>query len=353
MDSKKSLPSDLKITTTEMHTGGEPLRIIESGYPKPEGVTILDKRAWLRAHADDYRKLLMFEPRGHYDMYGALLVTPDLPEADIGVIFMHNEGYSTMCGHGVIALGRYLVDRGLVAAGNPEARVIIQCPCGPVTAHVTHSNGVTSDVRFTNVPSYVFALDVKVEVPGVGEVAVDISYGGAFYGFVPASRLGVDLKTDSVSKVTDLAFAVTQALKAKVKLHHPDSPDLAFIYGTIVTDGGDHTINSTDGTTTNICVFAEKEVDRSPCGSGVAARVALQYHRGVLPLGQKRQFRSGVTGSEFTARALKTVEVKGAGMEGKDVIAILPEVSGRAFYTGSNTFTVETEDPLVGGFLPR
>ncbi|XP_070181492.1 trans-L-3-hydroxyproline dehydratase-like isoform X2 [Littorina saxatilis] len=302
MDSKKSLPSDLKITTTEMHTGGEPLRIIESGYPKPEGVTILDKRAWLRAHADDYRKLLMFEPRGHYDMYGALLVTPDLPEADIGVIFMHNEGYSTMCGHGVIALGRYLVDRGLVAAGNPEARVIIQCPCGPVTAHVTHSNGVTSDVRFTNVPSYVFALE---------------------------------------------------ALKAKVKLHHPDSPDLAFIYGTIVTDGGDHTINSTDGTTTNICVFAEKEVDRSPCGSGVAARVALQYHRGVLPLGQKRQFRSGVTGSEFTARALKTVEVKGAGMEGKDVIAILPEVSGRAFYTGSNTFTVETEDPLVGGFLPR
>ncbi|KAK7504741.1 hypothetical protein BaRGS_00003769 [Batillaria attramentaria] len=349
-----SFPSDLTIRTTEMHTGGEPLRIIESGYPEPRGTTILEKRNWLKTCADEYRKLLMFEPRGHYDMYGALMVSPDLPGADLGVIFMHNEGYSTMCGHAVIALGRYAVDRRLVQAVSPETRVVIQCPCGPVTAHVQYSQGRSGGVRFHSVPSYVFALDISVKVPGVGEVVVDISYGGAFYAFVPAQRLGLDLNTSSTSSVADVAQRVTEAVKSTVKLHHPDSPDLAFLYGTIVTDGGDHSLGDNgDAPTTNICVFADKQVDRSPTGSGVSARVALQYNRRVISLGQIRHFRSGVTGSQFTGSALREVKLKGAGFRGGDVVGVVAEVSGRAHYTGMNTFTVEADDALASGFLAK
>ncbi|XP_076464776.1 trans-L-3-hydroxyproline dehydratase-like [Babylonia areolata] len=341
-----------------MHTGGGPLRIVESGFPQPEGATILEKRAWLRAHADAYRQLVMFEPRGHYEMFGAVLVPTDLPEADLAAIFIHNEGYSTMCGHGVIALGRYAVDRGLVAAVSPETRVVIQCPCGPVPAYVTCKDNVTSDVRFTSVPSYVFAADVEVEVPGVGEVRVDITYGGAFYAVLPASRLGLDLAACQWSVLADQAFAVTKAVQAKVKIHHPDHPDLAFLFGTIVTDGGDHVTcasgsDPSTSSTSSVCVFADKQVDRSPCGSGTTARVALQYTRGVLSLGQKRHFRSGVTGSLFTGCAVQEVKIAGAGMDGNDVIGVRAEVSGNAYYTGTSIFTVEGSDPLAGGFLPR
>lgn len=353
MAPKATFPSGLKITTTEMHTGGEAVRIIESGYPTPRGSTILDKMAWLRANADDYRKLVMFEPRGHHEMFGVLFVTPDLPESELATIFIHNEGYSTMCGHVVIALGRYIVDRGFVKAVSPETPIGIQCPCGPITAYVTYKDGVTSNVRFISVPCYVFALDVTVEVPEVGQVTVDICYGGAFYAIVPASRLGLDLATCPTSKVADTAFAVKAAVKAKVKLHHPESPDLAFLYAVIVTDGGDHPGTDVNAATTNICVFADKEVDRSPCGSGTSSRVALQHHRGLLSLGQRRHFRSGITGSEFKAGPVKTVQMKGAGLGGQDVIGILTEVSGHAHYCGSSTFTAERDDPLAAGFLPR
>ncbi|KAL8619797.1 hypothetical protein ACOMHN_025883 [Nucella lapillus] len=258
-----SFPADVRISTTEMHTGGGPLRImgVDSGYPIPECPTLLEKLAWLRTHADEYRTLVMHEPRGHYNMYGAVLVSPDLPGADLAAIFIHNEGYSPMCGHAVIALGRYAIDQGLVPAHSPETRVVIQCPCGPVTAYVTCKDNVTSDVRFTSVPCYVFALDVEVEVAGMGVVTVDVVYGGAFYALVPAPRLGLSLDTSPVSELADRAFAVTKALQATVKLHHPDSPDLAFFYGTIVTDGADH-LTSTDPlpAASNVCIFANKQV---------------------------------------------------------------------------------------------
>jgi proline racemase len=332
----------LVIETTEMHTGGEPVRIVTSGYPSIPGATILAKRRHAREHLDHLRRRLIFEPRGHYDMYGVIPVEPDLADADLAVLFMHNEGYSTMCGHAVIALGRWAVDTGRVPLQEPETPVNIQCPCGLVRARVAIENGRAGAVRFESVPAFAFALDAPVDVPGHDRITVDIGYGGAFYALVPASVFGLDLRRSAVRDLVDAAASVTEAAKAQIPLSHPDDPDLAFLYGTILTDGADA---YGPEPTANICVFAEREVDRSPTGSGVTARIAVQHARGLIEVGQERVFES-VTGARFTGRAVGRTK---AG----PFDAVTVEVGGRAFYTGSCRFTVEPDDPLQSGFLLR
>jgi proline racemase len=333
--------SDLLIQTVEMHTGGEPVRLVVAGFPEIPGETILAKRRHAREHLDHLRRLLMFEPRGHFDMYGVIQVEPDHPEADLAVLFIHNEGYSTMCGHAVIALGRWAVDSGLVPAVEPETTVKIQCPCGLVRAKVAVERGRAGAVRFESVPAFAFALDRTIEMPGAGEVVLDIGYGGAFYAILPAARFGLDLRASSVRDLTEAASRVTEAARAQIPLAHPDDPDLAFLYGTILTDGGD----GAERPSTNVCVFAEREVDRSPTGSGVTARIALQHARGALELGAERLFGS-VTGAVFTGRAVR--QVRAGAFD-----AVTVEVGGRAYYTGRSSFTREPDDPLGGGFLLR
>lgn len=332
---------NIRIETVEMHTGGEPLRVVKSGLPDVHGTTILDKRRYLKDKLDYLRKLLIFEPRGHYDMYGVYLVEPDVTGADVGCIFIHNEGYSTMCGHAVIALGRYLIDHGIVKKPvSPETRVVLQCPCGPVEAFVQYKNGVTGNVRFKSVPAFVFQTDIKVDVPGYGNVTLDVSYGGAFYALVPAERLGLDLSSTPVDQLVKAASTVTETLKKTLQLSHPDSVDLAFLYGTILTDGQDE---YSEKETSNICVFADKEVDRSPTGSGVTARIAQQFHRGLIKLNQTRQFK-GPAGSKFTGKAVS--EVKFGSYD-----AVIVEVSGKGHYAGTSVFTVEADDEIGRGFL--
>ncbi|XP_068610061.1 trans-L-3-hydroxyproline dehydratase-like [Brachionichthys hirsutus] len=331
-----------EFSVVDMHTGGHPLRIVLSGYPAVEGDGVLSKRRYARDHLDHLRKTLLFEPRGHYDMYGALPVKSELPEADMGVLFMHNEGYSTMCGHAIIALGRFAVDYGLVERPrSPETQVNIHCPCGLVKAFVEYSDGKTGAVRFHSVPAFVFATDVTVAVEGFGDVTVDISYGGAFYAFVSAQRFGLDVSKSRTRDLVDAATAVTDAVKSQVKFRHPTSEDLAFCYGTILTDGKD---DFSSDATANVCVFADAQVDRSPTGSGVTARVALQYHKGLIQLNQARTFQSGTTGSRFTGRAVKETTCG-------DYKAVVVEVAGRAFYTGASRFVQETDDELKHGFL--
>ena len=331
-----------QITSTEMHTGGEPVRIVASGYPPIPGDTILAKRRYARENLDHLRKLLMFEPRGHFDMYGVLPVEPDLPGADLAVLFIHNEGYSTMCGHAVIALGRWAVDTGRVKLTAPETIVNIQCPCGLVRARVAIEDGKAGAVAFESVPAFAFALDRAVEVPGHGRVHLDIGYGGAFYGLVPASRFGLDVRRSRTRDLVDAAAAVTEAAKQQIPLEHPDDADLAFLYGTILTDGADEWAETPSA---NICVFAEREVDRSPTGSGVTARIAVQLAKGLIRLGQTRKFES-ITGAIFTGKALRSAK---AGRF--DAVSV--EVSGRAHYTGTASFTSETGDEIGQGFLLR
>ena len=334
--------ADTRIETIDMHTGGEPVRIVTKGYPAISGGTILEKRRFARDHLDAFRRLIMFEPRGHYDMYGVLPVAPDLPGADMAVLFIHNEGYSTMCGHATIALGRYALDQGMIKAGaDSMARLNLQCPCGLVEVSVAASGPDKGRVSFISVPAFAFALDVVIDLPGKGKVTLDIGYGGAFYAFLPAGVFGLDVRSSPTGELVAAASAVTRAVQAQVNLHHPDDPDLAFLYGTILTDGGD----GASGPTANICVFAANEVDRSPTGSGVTARLALMAARGEIADQAWRQFES-VTGAIFQGRVashLRTGEFP----------AIRAEVAGRAYYTGRASFTVEPEDPLAGGFLLR
>jgi proline racemase len=329
-----------KLTVTDMHTGGEPLRIVTSGYPPLPKGTILEKRAHVRDNLDHLRKVLMFEPRGHHDMYGALLVEPDLPGADLAVLFMHNEGYSTMCGHAVIALGRYAVDKGLVAAKELVTRVNIECPCGIVIADVEVKNGKAGNVSFESVPAFLFAKDMDLDLGDFGPVIFDIAYGGAFYCLIDAAQFGLELGVSSIRDFTDAADALTQAAKS-IALEHPESADLAFLYGTIITDGGD----GKDAPSKNICIFADRELDRSPTGSGVTARLAAMHAKGSIGICEQRIFES-VTGARFTG------EVARAASLGPHQ-AIVARVGGRAHYTGEATFVIEADDPLGGGFLIR
>ena len=176
------------IEVIDMHTGGEPLRIITSGYPDIPGEDILAKRRYAKDHLDHLRRFLMFEPRGHYDMYGAILVAPSLPDAHLAVLFIHNEGYSTMCGHAILALGRYAIDYGLVKAVEPVTTVNIECPCGLVRAEVKVHDGKTGKVRFSSVPSFMFANDVSLQLADGTQFKTDIGYGGAFYAILDARR---------------------------------------------------------------------------------------------------------------------------------------------------------------------
>ncbi|MEK0082280.1 proline racemase family protein [Benzoatithermus flavus] len=331
-----------RITTVEMHTGGEPVRIVTGGWPPIEGRTILDKRRFVRAEQDRWRRVLMAEPRGHADMYGALLVEPDLPEADLAVLFLHNEGWSTMCGHAVIALGRYAVDRGLVPVQEPETLVRIQCPCGLVTAKVTVTNGRAGRVRFESVPAFAYARDAVVLADPFGPVGMDIGYGGAFYGILPAAEIGLDLEASPLGRIVEAALALKRAAAEQIPLSHPGEPDLAFLYGIILTDGFD---GGGGRPSANICVFADGQIDRSPTGSGVTARMAVMHRRRQVGLGEPRRFRS-ITGAEFTAAVLAETR---AGPHP----AVTVEVGGEAFYTGEAGYWVEPEDPLGEGFLLR
>jgi trans-L-3-hydroxyproline dehydratase len=332
----------MTLTVVDMHTGGEPLRIVTGGYPDIPRGTILEKRAYVRDHLDHLRKLLIFEPRGHYDMYGAVLVEPDLPGADLAVLFMHNEGYSTMCGHAIVALGRYAVDEGLVTKQEPITIVSIEAPCGLVVASVEVTDGKAGAVSFESVPAFLFARDQHIDLGGYGKIAFDIAYGGAFYALADCHQFGLEFGSSRVRDFVDAATALTERLKAELPLSHPDHADLAFLYGTILTDGRD--AFSSD-VTKNICVFADAEVDRSPTGSGVTARLAAMHAKGEIAIGQTRTFES-IAGSRFSGAVARATS---AGPHD----AIIARVGGRAYYSGRAEFTVEPDDELGRGFLLR
>lgn len=326
------MPEYPTIRTTDMHTGGEPVRIVVDGYPPIPGDTILDKRRHAKQHLDHLRQMLMLEPRGHNDMYGVIPVEPDHPDADLAVLFCHNEGYSTMCGHATIALGRWAVDQGIVDRTDPETILQLQVPAGLLQVFVTEGQ-----VRFQSVPSFVLAADRLVDVPRFGEIMLDVAYGGAFYAFVDASQFGLDVRTSSTAELVDAAWATTLAVKESVALHHPDADDLGFLYGTILTDGRDAW---SDEPTANVCVFADRQVDRSPTGSGVSGRIAIQRSKGLIAAGQTRIFQS-LTGAHFTGSSITETKVG-------EQTAYVVEVGGFAHYTGESTFTTEPGDDLVG-----
>jgi len=255
--------SQPRITTIEAHTAGEPLRVITSGYPDIPGTSMLERRAHAREHLDHLRRLLMLEPRGHADMYGAVLLPPATADGDVGVLFLHNEGYSTMCGHGIIALVKVGLEHGLFTADENDIR--IDTPAGRIRARVVRDGDEVAEVTFQNVPSFVHGAALEVEVPGLGTVACTIAYGGAFYAYVEAGPLGLTLAPEHCPELIAAGMAIKRAVAEACPLRHPTGdPELEFLYGTIFT------APSPGAHSRNVCIFAEGEVDRSPTGTGVS-----------------------------------------------------------------------------------
>ncbi len=330
-----------RIETVDAHAEGEPLRVIVRGFPQPTGGSVLERRKFARERLDDLRRALMWEPRGHADMYGCLPMPPTEPEGDFGLLFLHNEGFSTMCGHGIIAVTTVLIETGRVAAREPETRIAFDTPAGRVVATAAVAGGRVREVRFVNVPSFAVELAAEVAVPGLGEVSYDLAYGGAFYAFVDAPALGLELTPENVGRLIDAGRSIKQAVAEARPITHPDDPELGFLYGTIF-------VGPAEGEgrhSRHVCIFGDGEVDRSPTGTGVSARLAILDARGEIPPGEEIRIES-VIGSRFTGRIVKRAAVGPHA-------AVVPEVGGRAFLTGRHEFLIDPADPLRDGFLVR
>jgi trans-L-3-hydroxyproline dehydratase len=326
------------IRTIDAHAAGEPLRVVVSGVPRIPGATVPEKRRYAQRHLDPLRRLLIFEPRGHADMYGAIPTEPGTPDGDLGVLFLHNEGWSTMCGHGIVGLVTVAVTTGMLDGTRP---IRIDAPAGRVAATARIVDGVVRSVAFENVPSYVVELDASVEVAGLGRVRYDLAFGGAFYAYVDAEPLGLDLSPEGYRRIIETGMAIKRAVVASREIVHPAEPDLGFLYGTIFHGPA----REEGGSIRNVCVFAEGEVDRSPTGTGVSGRVAIEHARGRMRIGDAIVVES-IIGTRFTGRVARTCRFGGYD-------AVVPEVEGSAWITGRHEFLVAPDDPLREGFILR
>jgi proline racemase len=319
------------IETVDYHTAGEPFRIVTGGVEVPRGRKILERRRDAAERLDAVRALVVNEPRGHADMYGCFVVPPEDDDGDLGVVFFHNAGYSTACGHGTIALVTWAIDEGLVPAEEPETRVVVDVPSGRLETVARVERGRVRSVRFRNVPSFV--LGEGLEAAGR---EVDVAFGGAFYASLPEG-----VTPGELPRLIELGRAVKADLEAAHELVHPLEPELRDVYGVIFwQDEGDGPL-----TQRNVTVFADGEVDRSPCGSGTSARLAILDASGRLPRGDTLRHLS-IVGSEFAGRVVGETEVAGRQ-------AVITEVEGTAHRTGRHVFELDPDDELGTGFLLR
>jgi proline racemase len=315
----------LAVSTIDYHTGGEPFRIVTGGVEPIPGRTILEKRRFALEHLDDVRRLLVHEPRGHADMYGCFVVEPEDGGADLGVVFFHNAGYSTACGHGTIALVTWAIESGLIEAVEPETRVVVDCPSGRLETTAMVEDGDVRSVRFRNVPAYVHAREVEA----AGR-SVDIAFGGAFYAFLPDR-----VAPEEVPRLIELGRAIKRDLERDHEIVHPLEPELNGVYGVVFWE---HEDDGPPPAQRNVTVFADGEVDRSPCGSATSARMAL--------LDIPELVHHSIVGSEFRGWIVGRTEVS-------DLPAVVTEVEGSAHRTGSHEFVLEPTDELGTGFLLR
>ncbi len=334
-------PEWQKITTIEAHTAGEPLRIITGGIPEIPGKTILEKRRYAKKHLDHLRTGLMWEPRGHADMYGAILIQPVTSDGDLGVLFLHNQGFSTMCGHGIIALTKVVLDTGMIPKSGNNPVLKIDSPAGRITATGHREKGVVKKVSFLNVPSFVYKSDLKVEVAGIGKVKYDIAFGGAFYAFCKTEDVELGLKPDDHDTLIEVGKKIKREIMDRVAILHPEEEDLGFLYGTIFIGAPENKAHHSR----NVCIFAQGEVDRSPTGTGISARAAIHYFRKELKPGDTITIES-ILG---TTMDVKITDITKVG----PYQAVVPQVTGTAFITGQNEFYFDPDDPLGKGFIFR
>ena len=337
---KFSPPKDwIEINTIESHAAGEPLRIIMNGFPSLNGKTVLQKRADALSNFDKFRTAMIWEPRGHSDMYGAIIVEAENPDSDFGVIFIHNDGYSTGCGHAVIALTKVFLEMKLISNVEPETEIKMDVPSGQIKSYAKIKNDIVSDIRFQNVPSFVQLLDAYIDVDGYGKIKYDLAFGGAFYAFVEVSQIGLDCTNQYCDALVEAGTKIKNAISSSIEMQHPTENEMNFLYGTIFVGSAKDPNNHSR----NVCIFADGEVDRSPTGTGVSARASIHYKRNEIDLGETITIES-IIGSTFSVKVDR--ELKYGNYD-----AIIPEINGEAYITGRNTFWLNPDDPLKDGFI--
>ena len=327
------------IYAIDSHTMGEPTRIVVGGIPNIPGKTMPQKKAYLEEHMDYIRTAIMLEPRGHSNMFGSIMTQPTCEEADIGIIFMDGGGYLNMCGHGSIGAATVAAETGMVPIVEPYTYLTLEAPAGLIKAKVKVENGKAKEVSIVNVPSFVYKKNIKVNVPSIGEVPMDISFGGSFFAIVKAEDLGIEICPANAQKLIEIGMNIINAVNETVEIQHPTlshikTVDLAEIWGPA---------KDPKATLQNAVVFGQGQLDRSPCGTGTCAKVATLYSKGKLKLNEDFIYES-ILGTMFKGKALEETKVG-------EFDAIIPEITGSAFITGHNHFVVDPDDPVKFGFI--
>jgi len=327
------------ISAIDSHTAGEPARIITSGLPSIRGATMAEKWQYAKQHLDHFRTALMHEPRGHTDMFGAILTTPTTPRADFGLIFMDSGGFLTMCGHGTIAAATVLVEMGIVPAQEPETVITFDTPAGLVETHAEVKDDKVMSIWFENVPAFLYAPDVEITVPGLGRVTTDIAFGGNFFALVSADQLALPLEPGNVATFIDYGLRIREAANRQISVQHPTEKHIHRIELVEFTGKPRHS----EANAKNLVVFGRGSVDRSPCGTGTCAKMAALYAKGELALGEPF-VHEGIVGTLFHGRLERTIRLG-------DVTAVIPRVAGSAYIVGIQQFVIDPDDPLRYGFL--
>lgn len=335
----RNIPPDGKhFFAVDSHTMGEPTRVVLSGFPLILGKTMMEKKQYLSEHLDNLRRALILEPRGHADMFGAVVTTPTQPEkADLGVIFMDSGGYLNMCGHGSIGVATVAVYEKMVKVEEPYTKIVLEAPAGLIETNVRVENGKAIEVTLTNVPCFLYKEHVKINIEELGEIEIDISFGGSFFALVDAKSLGLELTQENTPKLVRVGMEILKKVNAKEKVRHPyldiHSVDLVEFYGKA---------DNENATLKNVVVFGNGQVDRSPCGTGSSAKVATLYRRGKLALNEEFIYES-ITGSLFRARVCR--ETKAGPFD-----AVIPQITGSAYITSLHEIIIDPDDPLKYGF---
>jgi len=331
------------ITAIDSHTAGEGTRLVISGLPRLRGDSMAEKMAQAQLHYSWLPGYLLLEPRGHKDLYGAWLVEPADPRADWGVLFMNNQGYETMCGHGLMGVATCLIETGMHPCQEPETRLLMDTPAGLVTVLAQVQAGLVQGVTFENVPAFVFQQEVDIVLPGGVSCRVDVVFGGNFFALVHTRQLGVELSIENVPRLTELGMQVRQVINERISVQHPQMAHIQRVIDVRFY----HEVEKQGVNSRNIVVLGNRMIDRSPCGTGTCAELALLYQRGELKLGEPWVCES-LLDTRFTGRIVAQTQV---GNEHQSFDAIIPQVSGRAYLTGWRLFTPHPEDPFPQGFL--
>lgn len=327
------------IQAIDSHTAGEATRIVVGGIPNIKGNTMAEKKEFLETNLDHIRTGIMLEPRGHNDMFGSVMTQPCDPEADFGVIFMDGGGYLNMCGHGTIGAMTVAVETGVVEVTEPITNIVMEAPAGIVRGEVSVVNGKAKEVAFQNVPAFLYKEGVEVELPGVGKVKFDISFGGSFFAIIHASELGLEIVPENAAKLTDLSMKLRDIINETVEIQHPTLSHIKTVDLIEIYDKPTHP----EATYKNVVIFGQGQVDRSPCGTGTSAKLATLHAKGEFKIGEKFVYES-ILGTLFKGEIVETTKVG-------DYDAIIPKISGSAYMTGFNNFMFDDEDPVKYGFI--